>query len=434
MRLLLALRTFQGLPSEGPRGIVYRGAQITTTNARALELLKPPARVQDLGPVEGEDTTAAAPVVPGSVYAVWLAQEGNAGKTEAQFLEAMRGAPGTVLVPQVRRERHTSGGRTRSLLKLTGYSPPASGPMPADGLYIADGSYTTDPEQAADIQGDPGVTTVMTEEQIVEVQGPAGDPGVDGKTTYQRALELGLTTLDEEAWIASLKGDAGPDGPVGPAGETGPAGPVGPEGAAGARGPAGPTGPAGDPGQPGPQGDRGPPGAQGPTGDRGVQGLEGPAGPAGSPGAKGDTGPAGAKGDTGAQGPKGDAGSQGPAGAAGAPGAAGAKGDTGATGAAGASWVNLPNITVAETAVIAILAGIRKVAVACAGAVVGDPVIVFPMTSQLNGGSAVNGTPAGYAVQDACVTAANVVTVTVTCPAIALGASYSIACKVKAFR
>lgn len=188
------------------------------------------------------------------------------------------------------------------------------------------------------------------------------------------------------------------------------------------KGDTGDTGSSGAAGATGAAGSSGPPGATGAAGPKGDTGDTGPTGAAGSAGA---TGAAGAKGD------KGDTGNTGSAGATGSPGATGA---TGATGAAGGSGTALPNITVGETASIALLAGIRKVVVACAGALVGDRIAVFPMTYQINGGASTPGTPPGYAIADACVTTAGNVTVTITIPAIVLLGNYSIVCKVVAFR
>jgi hypothetical protein len=196
----------------------------------------------------------------------------------------------------------------------------------------------------------------------------------------------------------------------------------------GSQGAHGATGPAGATGAPGAAGSSGPTGPTGPKGDTGAQGAQGATGPKGDKGDTGSTGLAGAQGAQGIQGVKGDTG---------AAGATGPKGDTGATGAQGLPGLGattLPNITITETAVVAINAGIRKVAVACVGALVGDRILVFPQTSQVNGGAAFAGTPAGYAVQDACVTAAGVITVTLTVPLIAILGSYSIVCKVSALR
>lgn len=147
-------------------------------------------------------------------------------------------------------------------------------------------------------------------------------------------------------------------------------------------------------------------GDTGATGARGPDGVAGPQGPKGDQGATGPQGPVGAKGDTGSAGAKGD------------------KGDKGDTGAAGGSITVLPNITVAETALVAISAGVRKLTVPCTGALVGDRLQVFPTA----------GSPAGYQFGDAyCLTAGQVV-VTLNAPLLAIGASYSIVCKVVAFR
>lgn len=86
--------------------------------------------------------------------------------------------------------------------------------------------------------------------------------------------------------------------------------------------------------------------------------------------------------------------------------------------------VTLGNVAITQTAVLAIVAGVRSVTVAVAGAVVGDALVLTPTS----------GMPEGYAVHNAIVTAANTVRVTLTAPLLAIGASYSIICRVSALR
>lgn len=165
-------------------------------------------------------------------------------------------------------------------------------------------------------------------------------------------------------------------------------------------------------------------------------GPQGPAGP---------TGPQGATGNTGAQGPKGDAGATGATGAQGVQGIQGVKGDKGDVGATGPAGtytatspivitgsvisysglkpVSLPNVTVGETALVSLNAGVRNVVVTCSGVVAGDRILVTPTTA-----------PAGYMIGAAVATAANQITVQVNAPLLAIGASYSIVCTVTAFR
>jgi hypothetical protein len=112
--------------------------------------------------------------------------------------------------------------------------------------------------------------------------GPAGPQGASAYETWKAALpKTGNPDTSVAAFLASIKGDPGPQGQTG---QSGPQGQAGQVGATGSQGPAGPIGP------------------QGPKGDTGAQGTTGLQGPAG---AKGDPGPKGDKGDTGAQGPAG---------------------------------------------------------------------------------------------------------------------------------
>lgn len=85
--------------------------------------------------------------------------------------------------------------------------------------------------------------------------------------------------------------------------------------------------------------------------------------------------------------------------------------------------VAMPNITVGETAVIAINAGVRNVVVTCAGIIAGERVLVTPTTA-----------PVGYMIGAAVATANNQITVQVSAPLLVIGAAYSISCTVTTFR
>lgn len=76
-------------------------------------------------------------------------------------------------------------------------------------------------------------------------------------------------------------------------------------------------------------------------------------------------------------------------------------------------------VTITETALVAITAGVRKVTVTASGAVAGGNYLLFPTAA----------TPAGYAIADVVCVVANQLQVTMTVPLIALGASYSISCR-----
>lgn len=202
---------------------------------------------------------------------------------------------------------------------------------------------------------------VMLQEQIAN--------GSGGKNAYQLWLELpGNAGKTLEQFLEAQKGATGATGAQGPMGLQGPAGLTG---------------------------------AIGPTG---ADGMQGPTGP---------TGPQGVKGDTGAIGPKGDKGDKGDTGNT------GAQGPIGLTGVAGTV---LGNITVSETALIAITAGARRVTVttpAGYGVAPGQNLIAFPL-------SVPNGL---YAIHDVIPTAANTISVGVSAPLLAVGMSYSIQCR-----
>lgn len=106
------------------------------------------------------------------------------------------------------------------------------------------------------------------------IQGPKGDKGELGKSSYQHAVDNGFIGTEQE-WLASLKGEKGDTGDVGP------------QGPQGAKGDTGLQGPKGDKGEPGAKGDKGETGPQGPQGLKGEQGIQGPKGEKGDPGRDG---------------------------------------------------------------------------------------------------------------------------------------------------
>lgn len=107
-----------------------------------------------------------------------------------------------------------------------------------------------------------------------------------GKSAYDVAVDNGFVGKEPE-WLASLKGDTGPQGPQGEQGiqgvkgdkgDTGDTGPQGPQGVKGDTGDTGPQGPQGEQGEKGEKGDKGD------TGDTGPQGIQGPKGDTGATG------------------------------------------------------------------------------------------------------------------------------------------------------
>ena len=175
--------------------------------------------------------------------------------------------------------------------------------LSAYGIAVKHGYQGTEEEWLASLRGE---------------MGPQGDPFViKGHYDSLQALQAGVPApklgdhyyvgtaipwpvywWDGRTWV-----DTGSwQGPVGPQGERGEVGPVGPQGIQGIRGETGPVGPQGVQGVQGEVGPRGPEGPEGKRGPQGVQGETGPAGPEGPQGKQGIPGPAGP------QGPKGDTG------------------------------------------------------------------------------------------------------------------------------
>ncbi|RRV49573.1 hypothetical protein [Pseudomonas sp. p106] len=88
------------------------------------------------------------------------------------------------------------------------------------------------------------------------------------------------------------------------------------------------------------------------------------------------------------------------------------------------SKVSLGTVIVTQTANLALSAGIRSVTLTVQGVQKDDDILLFP-TAAL---------PAGYAIHNVVANAANTLVVTFSAPLLALGASFTIACRVVALR
>lgn len=141
------------------------------------------------------------------------------------------------------------------------------------------------------------------------------------------------------------------------------------------------------------------------------QSPKGGVGPAGPQGPKGDTGATGAAGVTGQTGATGPAGAQGTTGPAGPTGLTGAQG---ATGPSGSTLVG--TVTLAESALITLALGVRRVTVALSGAVTAGSYVAIPVTAP----------PAGFSIQDAYCSTANQITVGLIVPALGIASNYAI--------
>lgn len=152
-------------------------------------------------------------------------------------------------------------------------------------------------------------------------------------------------------------------------------------------------------------------------------GLSGPKGETGSAGASGAVGPIGPKGDIGATGPQG---SKGDTGATGSQGPIGPTGATGATGAAGTNGTSasvlVGTVTLAESALITLALGVRRVTVSLAGTGTTGSYVAAPTAAP----------PAGYSIQDAYCSTAGQITVGIIVPALGVATNYSI--QVRIFR
>lgn len=228
----------------------------------------------------------------------------------------------------------------------------------------------------------------MLQEQIAN--------GSGGKNAFQLWLELpGNAGKSLNDFLEAYRGSTGATGPQG-------ATLVGPQGERGEMGPAGI-------GQQGPTGARGDPGPKGDTGERGEVG---PAGPKGDKGDIGDPGPAGSNATAT------------PLGSA-APKALGTAAAGSSSNAAREDHVHpLPsgrtvpvgNVTVAESLLVSLGLGMKRMAVTLNGVAVGDKLVFTPNGVATAGCEAVNVYPS----------AANQVTVSYFTPALGITASYSI--------
>lgn len=90
----------------------------------------------------------------------------------------------------------------------------------------------------------------------------------------------------------------------------------------------------------------------------------------------------------------------------------------------GLSGVQVGTVTLAENAVVAISAGVRALTFTVTGVIAGEPLEIYPNAAL----------PTGYGIFGAIATANNTVQVTLIAPLLAIGASYSIPCKIIAFR
>jgi len=141
---------------------------------------------------------------------------------------------------------------------------------------------------------------------------------------------------------------------------------------------------------------QGPAGAKGDTGAAGIAGMTGATGPQGATGAQGSTGAQGVKGDNGAQGAQGIQGAQ------------------GATGPSGSTLVG--TATLAESGLITLALGVRRVTTTLAGTVTTASYVAVPVSAP----------PAGYSVQDCVCSTSGQITVGLLVPAISIAGSYSI--------
>ncbi len=120
----------------------------------------------------------------------------------------------------------------------------------------------------------------------------------------------------------------------------------------------------------------------------------------------------------------------GPAGKDGKDGTNGTNGTNGKDGQNGTGMTLLGQVTIGQTATVAISLGLREVTVALTGAVVGERYACFVRSYKLNGGATVQGRPSGYAIVDCVCNTAGQITVTLNAPLLSIGSSYALVCDI----
>ncbi len=129
-----------------------------------------------------------------SAYELWVSQPGNAGKTEAEFLTSLKGTDGESAY-QIWEAIPENAGKseTEYLESLKGI----------DGTDGTDGTNGTDGDSAYQIwEAQPDNVGKTEAEFLLSLK------GADGKSAYQIAVDEGFVG-DETAWVTSLKGEAG---------------------------------------------------------------------------------------------------------------------------------------------------------------------------------------------------------------------------------
>ena len=242
-----------------------------------------------------------------SAYEAWKSLEGNSQKTIEDYMESMRGPQGPQGIqgeigpqgPQgIQGPKGASAYMAWKTLEGNGAGTVEEFMESLRGPQGIQGPIGEKGEQG--IQGPQGEIGPVGPEGPMGPQGPVGPQGERGHSAYMawKTLE-GNANGTVEDFIASLKGEQGPQGEKGEQGEIGPQGPQGERGEVGPQGERGEQGPQGEKGDKGDQGEIGP---QGPQGERGEQGPVGPQGPQGEVGPQGKMGPQGPQGERGADG------------------------------------------------------------------------------------------------------------------------------------
>lgn len=441
--------------------------------------------------------TPGPPGAPGkSAYQAWVDQ-GHEG-TEADFVAALRGqqgipgGPGPAGTPgqdgrsayQVWLDAGNSGSPTAFLASLIG-GRGTDGTNGLNGKDGADGAASELRVSGGFIQwraGSGAWANLIATADLIGPRGGDGAPGAngtDGQPGTAASVTIGAVTTGAPGSAAIVTNSGSPSAAIFnftvPAGQPGSNGGTGATGATpnlqigtiatlapGSSATAGMRGTAANPLL-----DLGLP-----AGVQGIQGVVGPAGPTGQTGATGATPQLGI--GTVSTLPAGSAATATiagtltaptlnlglPAGAVGATGATGGKGDTGATGSAGAaatiaigtvtplaagstptvtnsgtssaavlnfglprSALYLTDVTLAQSTLIALNAGPRTLSVAT-NCVVGDRLVMHPVAAM----------PQGYMLGDMFCSANGTAQATLYAPLLAIGANYSIAVRVTAFR
>ena len=203
---------------------IKKDISLAKSNAEAAKTAAEAAKA-----TAGEAKTIAQEAKNNSPYEIWKAKDGNADKSEADFLASLKG------------ENGTNGKSAYDLWKAKDGNADKS---EADFLASLKGENGTNGKSAYDLwKAKDGNADKSQADFLAALKGDKGENGTNGKSAYDLwKAKDGNADKSEADFLAATKGekgekgDKGETGPVGPKGDKGDTGPRGPKGDAGTGG------------------------------------------------------------------------------------------------------------------------------------------------------------------------------------------------------